>query len=62
MLVTFTDITTGNSVAINPTQVACVFTAKVEEEEHTVINMLNGNIAVSEGYLDVVGKLQGELK
>jgi hypothetical protein len=63
MLLTFTDANTGNAVAINPTQVVCVFTGKNDDGvEQTVINLLNGNIVVGEDYLTVVGQLQGQLK
>jgi hypothetical protein len=64
MLLHFTDATTGNSVAVNPQHVVCVFTNKDETTglTSTVINMLNGNIAITEEYLTVTGQLQGELK
>ena len=62
MLLTFTDKTTGNALAVNPAHVVCVFTAKEGEEEFTAINMLNGNLVVSEDYLGVVGQLQGQLR
>jgi hypothetical protein len=59
MLINFTDATTGNSVAVNPQHVVCVFTNKDEKTglTVTVINVLNGNIAVDEDYDDVLGKL-----
>jgi hypothetical protein len=64
MLLIFTDVNTGNPVAINPQHIVCVFTSKDEKTllEATIINMLNGNVAVTEEYLEVVGRLQGELK
>ena len=64
MLLTFTDATTGNSLAINPQHVVVVFITKDEQSgnETTVINLLNGNVAVSESYIDVLGQLQGQLK
>jgi uncharacterized protein YlzI (FlbEa/FlbD family) len=64
MLIIYTDATTGNSVAINPEHVVCVFTNKDETTglTSTIINMLNGNIAVTEEYSEVVGRIQGELK
>ena len=34
---------------------------KEGEEEFTAINMLNGNVAVTESYLDVYGAIQGAL-
>jgi hypothetical protein len=62
VLLTFTDKTTGNPLAINPAHVVCVFTAKEGEEEFTAINMLNGNLVISEDYINVVGQLQGQLR
>jgi hypothetical protein len=62
MLLTFTEAQTGNSIAVNPEHVVCVFTGTDESGTKTVINVLNGNIAVSEDYLNVVGQLQGQLK
>jgi len=64
MLIIYTDATTSNSVAINPEHVVCVFTNTDETSgvTSTVINMLNGNIAVTEDYLEVVGRIQSELK
>jgi len=64
MLLHFTDLNTGNPVAINPKHVACVFTTIDEKTslQTTVINMINGNIAVTEEYLEVVGRIQSELR
>lgn len=63
MLLFFTDVTTGLPVAINPQHVACVFTTKDESgAETTIINLVNGNVAVSDSQLEVVGRIQGELK
>jgi hypothetical protein len=64
MLINFTDATTGNSVAVNPQHVVCVFTNKDEKTglTVTVINVLNGNIAVTEEYTEVVGRIQSELR
>jgi len=64
MLINFTDATNGNSVSVNPQHVVCVFTTKDEKSglDATVINVLNGNIAVTESFTEVVGRIQGELK
>ena len=62
MLLTLTDKTTGNTLAVNPQHVVCLFTKTENDEELTVINMLNGNLVVSESYIDVFGQLQGQLK
>lgn len=62
MLLQFTDAVTGNSIAVNPTSVVAVFTvAEGEHEGKTVIGVSNGNLLVSEKYIDVVGQLQGQL-
>lgn len=64
MLINFTDATNGNSVSVNPQHVVCVFTTKDEKSglDATVINVLNGNIAVTESFTEVVGRIQSELK
>jgi hypothetical protein len=56
----FTDSVTGMSVAINPSKVVCVFTNKDVETgvETTVINLINGNVGVTESYLETVGRFQ----
>ena len=55
-----TDVVRGNLVAINPTKVVCVFTNKDPETglETTVINLGNGNVGVTEEYLEAVRLLQ----
>ena len=63
MMLTFNDAVTDNSVAINPNFVVAVFTAgEGEMAGKTVIGLSNGNIVVSQDFLNVVGQLQGELK
>lgn len=53
----FIDSASGMSVAINPSKVVCVFTNKNLETgvETTVINLVNGNIGVTESYIETVG-------
>jgi hypothetical protein len=62
-LLHFTDSVSGMSVAINPSKVVCVFTNKDPDSglETTVINLVNGNVGVTEDYLETVGRLQGVL-
>jgi hypothetical protein len=62
-LLHFTDSVSGMSVAINPSKVVCVFTNKDPDSglETTVINLVNGNVGVTEDYLETVGRLQGSL-
>jgi hypothetical protein len=69
MLVNFVNEQTGLPVSINPTQITCVFVAKValseeseETVEKTVIGLPGGTVVVTEGYSEVVGRIQGELK
>lgn len=57
MLLYFTEIETKNSLAINPEHVVIVFEKVEENKKFTVINVLNGNVAVEEGYLETVGRL-----
>jgi len=57
MLLYFTEHKTGNSLAINPEHVVVVFEKVEEDEKFTVINVLNGNVAVEENYLETVGRL-----
>jgi hypothetical protein len=55
-----TDVVSGNLVAINPTKVVCIFTNKDPDSgvETTVVNLGNGNIGVTEEYLEAVRLLQ----
>ena len=63
MLIPFIDAQRGNTVFVNPVQVAVVFEGKNPEGiQLTMINLLNGNIATEEDFLSVVGKIQGELR
>jgi hypothetical protein len=63
MLIPFIDAETGGTIFVNPKQVSVVFEGKNPEGiQLTMINMLNGNIATEEPFLDVIGKLQAELK
>jgi len=57
MLLYFTEHETGNSLAINPEHVVLVFEKVEEDKKFTVINVLNGNVAVEENYLETVGRL-----
>jgi hypothetical protein len=58
MILTFTDASTKNQVAINPEHIVVVFVATDENGSKTVINVLNGNIAVDESYEDVLGQVR----
>jgi hypothetical protein len=64
MLIIYTDAVTGNSVAVNPEHVVCIFTNTDEKTglTSTIINVLNGNIAVTEEYSTVVSQIQSELR
>jgi uncharacterized protein YlzI (FlbEa/FlbD family) len=68
MLLTFTEILSGEPIAINPNKVISVFTIKqsedVEEQQYvgeTIIVLEGSNVIVAEPYDEVVGRLNGEL-
>ena len=63
MLIPFTDAENGKTYFVNPQQVAVVFEGvNPEGETVTMINLLNGNLATKESLLDVVGRIQSEIK
>ena len=63
MLIPFLDAETKGTIFVNPKQVSVVFEGDNPEGVRlTMINLLNGNVATQEPLLDVVGKLQAELK
>ena len=63
MLIPFQDAETQGTIFVNPKQVSVVFEGKNPEGvQLTMINLLNGNVATLEPLLEVVGKLQAELK
>ena len=63
MLLKFTEVSTKQAVAINPTSVSSVFTApQGEYEGKTVIAVGAQPILVEESFVDVVGQINGELK
>jgi hypothetical protein len=62
MLIHFTDSSTNNSIAVNLNQLVCIFTVEEEGVEKTILNMLNGNLAIKESYLEAVGRINGEMK
>ena len=63
MLIYFTDAVTTNQIAINPEYVTGVFIANDEEHKgKTVVGLLNGSFLVTESQVEVVGRIQGELK
>jgi hypothetical protein len=64
MLLSFTDAITNDSISINPKSVSVVLVAPkgTEVEGKTVIAIPTGSIVVAEDYLDVVGRINGELK
>ncbi|CAB4133420.1 hypothetical protein UFOVP250_172 [uncultured Caudovirales phage] len=62
MLVNFVEAGTGKSIAINPVHVVCLFEKAFDDlGEKTIISMINGNVAVDESYIEVMGVLQGQL-
>ena len=67
MLLTFTEILSGEPIAINPNKVVSVFTVKSNEEMNeeyvgrTIIVLDSSNVIVKESYDEVVGRINGEL-
>jgi hypothetical protein len=57
MLLYFTELGTKNSLAINPEYVVLVFQKIEDDNKTTLINMINGNVAVEEDYLETVGRI-----
>lgn len=63
MMLYFPDAVSGKSVALNPEYIVAVFEAtEGEHEGKTVINIMGGTLVTSESQLEVVGKINGELK
>jgi hypothetical protein len=60
-MIYFTEVKSGERIAINPKYVVAVF--KVAEEGElmgkTIISLVSGQTAIEESVLDVVGQLQG---
>ena len=62
MLIPFTDAETEKTIFVNPKNVSVVFEGvNPEGIRLTMINLLNGSVATQEEFLEVVGKIQGEL-
>jgi hypothetical protein len=68
MLIVFTEFESKKVVAINPQKVVSVFTVEETDKEETkryagktAIVLENGNVLVEEEYLEVVGRINGEL-
>ena len=56
----FTEVKSGDRMAINPDYVVAVFTAAEGEfSGKTVISLISGQTVVEENIVDVVGQLQG---
>lgn len=68
MLIYFEDCKTKKSVAVNPKYVVVVFEAEEADpdtnqvQKLTVINTSTGNVAVEDTLINVVGRINGELK
>lgn len=62
MLLKFTEVITGESIAVNPTAVNAVFVApQGDYKGNTVISVAGQPIIVTEDYLTVVGEVNGAL-
>ena len=63
VLIYFTELVTGNKLAINPKYVTGVFVANDEDHKgKTVISLLNGSFLVAESQIAAVGMIQGQLQ
>ena len=63
VLIYFTELVTGNKLAINPKYVTGVFVANDEDHKgKTVISLLNGSFLVTESQIAAVGMIQGQLQ
>jgi hypothetical protein len=63
MLLYVTEVANNTSVAINPTYVVSVLSVPDgEHKDKTAIVLVNGNIIVSDPLLDLVGRINGELR
>jgi hypothetical protein len=63
MMVPFIDAETGNTIYVNPLQVAVIFEGvNAQGEQLTMINLLNGNVATKQDMISVVNSIQGELR
>jgi len=60
MLVSLTEFKTSNPITINVNNVVCVFTGidPISNTETTFVNMINGNIAVSQTYDYVITSIK----
>lgn len=68
MLITFTELHSQESIAINPDKIVSVLTVKDDGNPEaskfvgkTAIVLINGNVLVEDEYLEVVGRINGEL-
>lgn len=62
-MVPFIDAETGNTIYVNPLQVAVIFEGvNAQGEQLTMINLLNGNVATKQDMISVVNSIQGELR
>jgi uncharacterized protein YlzI (FlbEa/FlbD family) len=68
MLITFTEADLKHPVSINPSHIVSVFTLQNTDSPETArfvgktaIVLVNGNVVVDEEYLEVVGRINGEI-
>jgi hypothetical protein len=62
MLLNFTEFGSNLSIAVNPKYVVCVFENTDDQgDKKTFINLVNGNMCVTEPYITVLGQIQGQL-
>ena len=63
MLIYFTDIVSKNPIAVNPKYVVAVFPiVEGDLKDKTAISLVNGSVAVEETQIEVVGRIQSEIR
>lgn len=63
MLIYFTDVVSKKPVAVNPKYVVAVFPiVDGDLKDKTAISLVNGSVAVEETQIDVVGRVQSEIR
>lgn len=69
MLVLLTEVHSQDTIAINPDKIVSVLTVKGDGNPEasnfvgkTAVVLINGNVLVEESFVEVVGRLNGELR
>jgi uncharacterized protein YlzI (FlbEa/FlbD family) len=63
MLIPFTDLKTGNTFALNPKHIIGIFIGvDGEAAGKTMITVQGGTVVVEEDYVEVFGRINGEMR